>query len=202
MAETTWEVWDAIYPALSAEYLGLVGAMLSRAEAQVRRLAGLYALLDGVREIAPIHLLAALAVWQYCAASVCFVFGDAIGDPIADDLLRALRAAGPAGLTRGAMFDLFQRHRSAAEITRAVALLRDQHLAAPVKEATGGRPVERWVAIGVPPARGEKAENSEKRGAEGLFSLSSLFSPLAIARAVVARQRGGAEASAAGGGEC
>jgi len=183
MGEATWEVWDAIYPTLSGEYPGLVGAMLSRAEAQVRRLAGLYALLDGGNVITSVHLLAALAVWQFCAESVCFVFGDAVGDPVTDELLRALRAAGAAGLTRRAMFDLFQRHRSAAEIGHALSVLLDRKLAAPVKEPTGGRPVERWTAVPISPATSEQSEQRP------LCSPSSLCSLVALAREVVARQQ-------------
>src|SRR5262249_36477590 len=180
MGEATWDIWDAIYPTLSGEYPGLVGAMLSRAEAQVRRLAGLYTLLDGGNVITSVHLLAALAVWQFCAESVCFVFGDAVGDPVTRELLRALRPAGPAGLTRRAMFDLFQRHRSAADIGHALSVLLDRKLAATVKEPTGGRPVERWTANPISPA------TSEQRG---LCSLSSLYSLVALAREVVARQQ-------------
>ena len=36
-----------------------------------------------------------------------FIFGDALGDPIADEILRALRRAGPDGLTRWDISNLF-----------------------------------------------------------------------------------------------
>jgi hypothetical protein len=45
--EEAREMWRRIYPALSEGGAGLIGAVTSRAEAQVMRLACLYALLDG-----------------------------------------------------------------------------------------------------------------------------------------------------------
>jgi hypothetical protein len=75
---------------------GLLGAITGRAEAQTVRLALLYALLDQAPTIAQIHLEAALALWTFCEASARYVFGDLLGDPIADTILRALRIAGSA----------------------------------------------------------------------------------------------------------
>ena len=66
------------------------------------------------------HLLAALAVWDYCEASARFIFGDALGDPVADEILRALRQAGEEGMTRTAIREnLFQRNMPARRIQRA-----------------------------------------------------------------------------------
>ena len=47
---------------------GLYGAVTSRAEAQVVRLSLIYALLDCSPVIRQEHLLAALALWEYCEA--------------------------------------------------------------------------------------------------------------------------------------
>ena len=77
-----------------------------------------YALLDNSTHIDEAHLKAGLAVWEYCEASAVHIFGDALGDPIADDILRALQQAGSAGMTRTAIRDLFGRHRSADRIER------------------------------------------------------------------------------------
>ena len=55
----------------------MLGAILGRAEAQVLRLALIYALLDGSAFIDEPHMLAALACWDYAEASARFVFGDA-----------------------------------------------------------------------------------------------------------------------------
>jgi hypothetical protein len=179
-----WEVWEAVYPVLSAERPGLVGAMLSRAEAQTMRLALVYALLDGSQVVEPVHFLAALAVWQYCEASVEYVFGDAVGDPVADELLRALRHAGTAGLSRTEIHDLFNRNRAATEIGRALGALLEQGLAKPAKVATGGRSAERWTATSY-----EENEGNERRGAQDeLNSFRSFSSYLVVAREVIQRQ--------------
>jgi len=144
--EAAREVWHAVYPSLSEGKPGLLGAIISRAEAQVMRLAMVYALLDGhENHVARVHLLAALAVWDYCEATARYIFGDALGDPIADEILRALRNT-PHGLTRTAIRDLFGRHRSGDQVGRALALLLERGLAAMVPEETGGRPAERWSA--------------------------------------------------------
>jgi len=78
----------------------LLGALLSRAEAQVLRLSILYAGLDKSMIIHPVHLRAAVAVWEYAMASVQYIFGDKLGDPDADAILDALRAHPSEGLTR------------------------------------------------------------------------------------------------------
>ena len=111
------------------------------------RLALIYALLDGAPAIRRPHLLAALAVWDYCEASARYIFGDALGDPVADELLRALQAAGPQGMTRTQIRDLFARNRAVNEIERALATLQERRLAR-VEERTdtGGKSAEVWFA--------------------------------------------------------
>lgn len=92
--------WEAFYNGLrGSREPGLLGAMLARAEAQVARLALLYALLDRSAEISDEHLAAALAVWEYVVASTVWVYGRSTGNRDADTLLRTLRAMGPLALT-------------------------------------------------------------------------------------------------------
>lgn len=45
-------------------------------------------------------LEAAWAVWRYARASAAYIFGDAVGDNVADKLLKAIRGAGATGLDR------------------------------------------------------------------------------------------------------
>jgi hypothetical protein len=123
MTEEARSKWAAVYSALSAAQPGLLGAVTARAEAQVVRLALIYALLDGSGRIDGPHLTAALAVWEYCEASAAHIFGRAIGDPVADEIARALEAAGDDGMTRTAIRDLFSRNRSGDRIGAALALL-------------------------------------------------------------------------------
>lgn len=92
--------WEAFYNGLRAgREPGLLGAMLARAEAQVSRLALLYALLDRSSEITDEHLAAALAVWDYVVRSTVWVYGRSTGNRDADTLLRTLRVMGPLDAT-------------------------------------------------------------------------------------------------------
>jgi hypothetical protein len=140
------EIWNAVYPELSREdEPGLFGALIARAEAHVLRLAMAYALLDQSTEIRPAHLQAALAVWEFSENSVRYSFGDALGDPIADAILQALRQ-NPSGLTRTEISSLLGRHKKAEEIARALDLLERLNRAERKNEQTDGRSVERWFA--------------------------------------------------------
>src|SRR5262249_39405282 len=81
-------LWLKIYTELAEEEKsGLVGAITARAEAQVIRLACLYALLDQRDTVLPDHLRAALAVWRYCEASAAYIFGNTMGNMLADKIL-------------------------------------------------------------------------------------------------------------------
>jgi hypothetical protein len=138
--------WEAVYPALSAEQPGLLGAVTARAEAQAIGLALVYALLDCAEHIDVVHLRAALAMWEYCEASASRIFGSLLGDPVADEIRLALQQAGSDGMTRTAIRDFFGRHRSGDRIGAALALLTARRYARAETKTTGGRPVEVWYA--------------------------------------------------------
>jgi hypothetical protein len=140
-------IWEAVYPELSREKPGLTGAATERGEAQVVRLATLYSMLDFRREIFPEHLNAALALWRYAEASAKYVFGDMLGDPTADEVLRALRQVAPDGLTRNEIGELFGRHRSGDRIGAALGLLLTHNKARRTKRPTRGRAAELWFAV-------------------------------------------------------
>ena len=152
------DMWAATYHALTAGTPGLLGAVTSRAEAQTMRLACLYALLDKSAVVRAEHLLAAVAVWEYCHASARFIFGDALGDPTADVILQALRRT-TGCLDRTTISSLFARHQSAVEISKALAVLQEHGLAKVRSAQEGsGRPRELWFAVG---STCEKSEISE-----------------------------------------
>ncbi|MBT9168573.1 MAG: hypothetical protein DDT19_01920 [Syntrophomonadaceae bacterium] len=142
------ELWAAIYPGLSEGKMGLLGAMLARAEAQVLRLACIYALLDLSAMVKVVHLRAALACWDYCEQSARFIFGKSLGDPVADEILRVIRHGGAEGLTRTDISNHFGRNKSAETIGRALSLLAERGLITCVKfpSGGGGRPAERWIS--------------------------------------------------------
>jgi hypothetical protein len=137
------EAWATIYPHLSRERPGLLGSILSRAESQTTRLALIYALLDASHEIGITHLRAALAVWQYAEDSARLIFGDRLGDHVADEILMLLRSA-PAGVTRTEIVNHFARHVSAERLDAALRLLLREGLASPERRQTAGRPMEVW----------------------------------------------------------
>jgi hypothetical protein len=152
-------VWRAVYGDLSDGKPGLLGAVVSRSEAQVLRLSMIYALLDSSPLIRREHLMAALAVWQYAEASALHVFGDALGDPVADEILRAVRSK-PEGLTRSEVHGLFGRNRKQREIDRAVGLLLSFGLISIHIEDTNGRPAQRLVARRFSYEKNEQNERS------------------------------------------
>lgn len=142
------EVWAGVYGDLSAGRPGLAGALLGRAEAHVMRFALIYALMDRSAAITDAHLEAALALWEYAERSVLFVFGDTLGDPLADDLLRLIRGAAGLGITRTDIGTYLGRNVPSEKVNRALGLLVRHRLAEPRKENTGGRPAEKWFAVG------------------------------------------------------
>jgi len=139
------QLWHDVYPDLSEGKPGLLGAMIARAEAQVMRLACLYAILDCSSMIRLEHLQAALACWKYCEASARFIFGESMGDPVADEIQKALKA-NPEGMTRTDISNHFGRNKQASQIGRALSLLSENGLVYCRKEMPeyGGRPVEKW----------------------------------------------------------
>ncbi len=122
------EMWKRNYERLSEGQPGLFGAVTSRAEAQVVRLALLYAMLDDSRtplwdspgkmvpcspeHIRTEHLKAAMALWQYAEDSARFIFG---GLTMEQRKIVDFLADGPR--TRTEIYTkCFQRNRSAKDI--------------------------------------------------------------------------------------
>lgn len=144
--EEAAQLWREKYQQLSMDRPGLSGALSARGEAQVVRLACLYALLDKSKMVQVQHLRAALALWDYCERSVRFIFGDSLGDPMADEILYGLRGS-PQGLTRDEIRQLVGKNTPSQRIGRALGVLVEYTLARSVKETTAGRPVERWFTV-------------------------------------------------------
>jgi hypothetical protein len=143
--EAAKQHWAALYSALSAGRPGMLGAMTARAEAQVMRLACLYALADRSRLVTVAHLRAALDVWRYCFDSARWLWGDRIGEPVADTILSELRRLYPERMTKTEISDLFRRNKPAGEINRALASLLEYRLVTVDQDRDNlGRPKEWW----------------------------------------------------------
>jgi hypothetical protein len=178
------ELWREIYARLSQERPGLLGAVISRAEALVMRLALIFAVVDCSPTIRVAHLQAALAIWEYCEASAAFIFGDSLGNPLAERVLEIMRGAGESGLGLGGLYEALRGHVEREALHAALRQLHSQGLARFEKVKTSGRPGQIWFAT---QAACEKSERSAKKVEEAeppasappgdLSSLNSLKSP-------------------------
>jgi hypothetical protein len=138
-------LWTQTYPRLTAEAPGLFGAVTSRAEAQVRRIALIFALLDRSREVRSKHLLAALEVWRFCEDSARFIFGGRSTESVGARVSRILQEA-KTKLTRTEISQALKHHVSSADITQALEELRENGLIRTKSIKTGGRSAEVWFA--------------------------------------------------------
>lgn len=156
-------IWSDLYGRLAREKPGVTGAMTARAEPQILRLASIYALLDQSRVVRQEHLMAGVAVWEYCEESCRFIFGDKTGDPIADQILDELRARS-SGLTKTEIIeDVFQRHKKSSDIERALQALQQFRLVEVIfEEGEGGRRRQRWHLADRNPASSEFGEFSNE----------------------------------------
>jgi hypothetical protein len=143
---TVWakEYWKQIYSELSADHPGFVGAIVNRAEAQVMRLALIYALLDCKTSIEVDHLQAALAMWRYAEASAKYIFGGRTSSPIAQKILDATKS-GPKSLTD--FHQLFGNHVHKTVIEAAINELIASGSVTTEVVKTSGRPktVVHWM---------------------------------------------------------
>ena len=121
----------------------MLAKVTSRSEAQVIRLALIYALLDQSHVILLDHLHAALAVWDYCEQSAKIIFGDKLGDPIADKILDSLKKKS-GGLTLTEIQKLFSNNKKSSQIEYSLSQLRELNQVQSKKIQTGGRPTEKW----------------------------------------------------------
>src|SRR5262249_6187426 len=144
MTDAAAEAWEKNYASLSRDRRGLLGAVLGRAEAQVIRIALIYALLDNTEQIDLPHLGAALAVWAFCEDSATQIWGDMIGDDVADTILATLKTAGITGLGRTEISNLFSHHGPSSRITMAFEGLQRAGKVERLIGAGGGHGEQRW----------------------------------------------------------
>jgi hypothetical protein len=139
--------WRRIYPELTRERVGTLGAICNRAAPQVIRLSLIYAILDCSDSIQIEHLRAAIEVWRYCEESVRYVFGNELSNRTANTILRTLRSSGRKGLSRTGISKLFNGNKTKAEIDSALQILHSAKLARRSTIPTEGRAAEVWFAV-------------------------------------------------------
>src|SRR5262249_38163355 len=136
-----------IYHTLREDKPGLAGALVARGSSMALRLALIYFLLDpppkgGSRGIAPVHLEAAMAVWNYCEASVQVLFKTRAGTFLGDKILDLLA---DGGLTK----DQINDHLSSKQKAEAGAVLENLERTGLIYKTTAkkdgaGRPATLW----------------------------------------------------------
>ncbi|MBJ6725406.1 YfjI family protein [Geomesophilobacter sediminis] len=133
------ELWAAEYPKLSMAHKGLAGCMVNRGEAQVMRLALIYALLSLHIKIERDDIEAALAFWSYCEDSALHLFGGELGDIRKRKILTALNAQ--PRMTRNEIREqVFQKHLSAEGLTTVLEEMEEESLVETLVEKTDGAP--------------------------------------------------------------
>jgi hypothetical protein len=138
--------WSEIYQQLAQPHAGIAGAIGARAEAHTIRLALLYALTDNARQIQPVHLDAALALFDYAQRSATWALERTTGDPLARQIHAALTHAQPDGLTRTQLRDLLHRNPTTQQLDHALAALAHDGKITSKRVLTAGRPAELWTA--------------------------------------------------------
>jgi predicted transcriptional regulator len=89
-------------------------------------------------------------LWKYCEDSARFIFGELVGDPVADAILAEMRKTSQ-GMSRTELSAIFSNNRSRSSIDSALTTLASSGLISRIKIPNErGRPVERWVAGFVP----------------------------------------------------
>lgn len=116
------DFWREIYKPLTHGHVGLVGSVTSRATAQTLRLAMIYALLDCSEVIRLEHLKAGLAVWRYCEDSAKYIFGNSLGNKLAEEILDLMKSTN-IGMSRSDISNGLQRNKTSVEIKIALELL-------------------------------------------------------------------------------
>src|SRR5260221_8061880 len=126
---------------------GIHGKLAARAEAHVLRLSRLYAVLDGSTMIGANHIRSAIAFWDYCQASVGWIFSTTTGSAYADKILTALQRRGCEMSKTEISTEVFNKHISTEDLSAALELLLTSGLITESKVAGKGRPTHVYSVV-------------------------------------------------------
>ena len=141
--------WDALYRKLNAQKRsGVIDNILARDTGHILKLALIFAIADRVDDIRIQHLEAALAVIDYCQNSARWIFGQATGNKLANNILWELRRSTGGGLTRTQINDeICHRNTPKTQLEKAFSDLVKNKLAKfTVEKGPNGQLIERWFA--------------------------------------------------------
>ena len=146
MSEAARTMWRREYPTLSKDLGGIVGGITGRAEAQVLRLALVYALLDQSDHIQSVHLKSALWLWDYAVRSVEHIF--AKHGVMTEEQKKMVELARGVAQSKTDFYRLFQKHRKATDIEDDIRALVEKKLMKFLGwTERGGRNVRVWRSI-------------------------------------------------------
>ncbi len=132
------ELWHHAYRKLATEPQdGIVAQITARAKAHVIRLALIYTLTNGERQITTPHLTAALALQDYAARSAAWALTGATGQPLAEQIHATLRHH-RGGLTRSQISQALNHNQPASQIDHALHAL---HAAGRARHPDPGHPL-------------------------------------------------------------
>jgi len=143
MDEEAKSEWRLNYEQITDVEDGALGAATSRGTPQILRIAMLYAVLDSSPVIHAEHLIAALAVWDYCLESAAAVFSNHGGNPVLDKL-RMILLDNPEGLSQTEIYRYFGSNIAASRISMALKELEPEGLICESRPTGRGRPKTVW----------------------------------------------------------
>jgi hypothetical protein len=170
------ELWDNhLYGPLTDGLPGKLDSIAARGAPMVRRVAMLYAVLDGEDMVRPAHLLAAVAVYCYSVDTAIYLWG---ARPLSGLAARALEAISNAddGLTAEALRLIIGKHTSSHDRRECLAELKDRGLiTVSPGQNTGGRVPMIYRLAGGKVKRSKRVESAESLLGIDLTALSTLF---------------------------
>lgn len=138
-------LWTHLYADLLNVPRGFHGALLERGRGHVARVSMIAALLDGARVVRVPHLLAALALWDYSAATWAYLFGDSCGDPKADRMAEKILAAG-GEILHSELHEQLGRNWVGGDYAHAARVLTEAGRLRVEDRSSAGRP-GRWYVL-------------------------------------------------------
>jgi hypothetical protein len=147
-SEAAQQLWTQLYFKLNNEKntFGFIDGVLVRDTSHLLKLALIYAVLDQSETIEVAHFNAALAICDFCQASVRWLFSERTGDRLANTILFALIRA-PNGMTKKEISDnVCYRNTPIAKIEKALETLAKNRLARMTLELQNDKPIERWFS--------------------------------------------------------
>ena len=142
--------FDAMYREdFGIEVSGRLDDLTARGSAIIARLALIYALLDLAQSIGPEHVEAARAVWDRSVATVAYILGASLTDPLVGRLIEVFRTRGEGRVFRTAeLYNALGHSVTRNKLHDALELLEDREMIRHDTVHGRGRPVHQFWWVG------------------------------------------------------